>query len=65
MRRFLKKVVSDDAPGEAAAVLREVARLHQENRTLKKRNMRVWSLALLMGVFRRRRKRCDLSVSKY
>ena len=32
---LLEKVVSDDAPGEAAAVLREVARLHQENRTLK------------------------------
>ena len=47
---LLEKVVSDDAPGEAAAVLREVARLPQENRTLKTRNMRVWSLALLMGV---------------
>lgn len=46
---LLEKVVSDDTPGEAAAVLREVARLHQENRTLKKRNMRVWSLALFMG----------------
>lgn len=47
---LLNQVVADDAPGEAAAVLREVARLHQENTILKKRNLRVWSLALLMGV---------------
>ena len=46
---LLEKVVSDNSPGEAAAVLREVARLHQENSTLKKRNVRVWSLALFMG----------------
>ncbi len=46
---LLEKIVSDDSPGEAAAVLREVARLHQENSTLKKRNVRVWSLALFMG----------------
>jgi len=46
---LLKKIVSDDSPGEAAAVLREVARLHQENLVLKRRNVRVWTLAACMG----------------
>ena len=47
---LLEQLARDDTPGEAAAVLREVARLHQENLTLKKRNVRVWGLALVLGV---------------
>ncbi len=46
---LLKAVADDQSPGEAAAVIREVARLHQENTVLKKRNVRVWTLCLLMG----------------
>lgn len=49
-KALLEKITSDDTHGEAAAVLREVARLHQENIVLKKRNVRVWSLALFMGL---------------
>lgn len=47
---LLEKIASDNTSGEAAAVIREVARLHQENIMLKKRNLRIWSLAVLMGV---------------
>ena len=46
---ILAQIANDKTPGEAAAVLREVARLHQENITLKKRNVRVWGLALTLG----------------
>lgn len=46
---ILEHIANDTTNGEAAAVLREVARLHQENITLKKRNVRVWGLALTLG----------------
>ena len=36
--------------GEGAAVLREVARLQQENKTLKGRNLRVWSTVAVLSV---------------
>lgn len=47
---LLERVASDQTQGEAAAVLREVARLHQENKILKSRNIRVWSLAGVLGL---------------
>ena len=47
--KLLEALASDTSGGEAPAVMREVARLHQENRILKKRNVRVWTLALAMG----------------
>lgn len=46
---LLQKIATDPTEGEAAAVIREVARLHQENQTLKKRNIRIWTLCGLMG----------------
>ena len=46
---LLTQIASDDSPGEAAAVIREVARLHQENQTLKRRNLRVWGLVFALG----------------
>lgn len=37
----LDQLANDMSPGEGAAVLREVARLQQENKALKGRNLRV------------------------
>lgn len=48
--KVLEALATDSTPGEAAAVLREVARLHQENKTLKLRNLRVWLLVTALGV---------------
>jgi intracellular multiplication protein IcmL len=39
----LEQLAQDESGGEGAAVLREVARLQLENKTLKARNLRVWS----------------------
>ncbi|EIP5862314.1 DotI/IcmL family type IV secretion protein (plasmid) [Methylocaldum sp. MU1018] len=39
----LDQLANDMSPGEGAAVLREVARLQQENKALKGRNLRVWT----------------------
>jgi len=39
----LDQLASDMTPGEGPAVLREVARLHQENKALKARILRVWT----------------------
>lgn len=47
-----ESIASDMSPGEGAAVLREVARLQLENKTLKARMLRVWSaVVVLSGVF--------------
>lgn len=47
---LLESIASDQTPGEAAAVLREVARLHQENKVLKSRNIRIWSMVAVLVV---------------
>lgn len=47
----LDQLANDMSPGEGAAVLREVARLQQENKALKGRNLRVWTaVSLLSGL---------------
>jgi len=46
----LDQLASDMSPGEGAAVLREVARLQQENKALKGRNLRVWTAVGVLGV---------------
>jgi len=48
----LDRLANDMSPGEGAAVLREVARLQQENKALKGRNLRVWTaVGILSAVF--------------
>lgn len=47
---ILEALASDSSLGEAPAVLREVARLHQELRVLRTRNLRIWLLVTVMGV---------------
>ncbi len=46
----LEELANDMSEGEGAAVLREVARLQQENKTLKGRNLRVWSTVAVLSV---------------
>lgn len=46
----LEELVNDMSEGEGAAVLREVARLQQENKTLKGRNLRVWTTVAVLSV---------------
>lgn len=48
----LEELANDTSSGEGAAVLREVARLQQDNKILKSRNIRVWSaVGILSGLF--------------
>jgi intracellular multiplication protein IcmL len=46
----LEELVADSSPGPHATVIREMARLQQDNRHLKKQNLRVWSMAGLLSV---------------
>jgi len=45
----LEELTNDTSPGEYPAVLREVARLQQENKVLKKRNVRVWTAVSVLA----------------
>lgn len=48
----LDQIANDMTPGEGAAILREVARLQQENKALKVRNLRVWTaVGILSAAF--------------
>ena len=49
----LEALIADSTPGEHAAVMREMARLQQDNRHLKNQNLRIWTLAAVMalGIF--------------
>lgn len=46
----LDALIADPTPGEHAAVMREMARLQQDNRHLKRQNLRVWSVAGVLSV---------------
>lgn len=45
----LDALAGDASPGNAASVLREVARLQLENKALKGRNLRVWSAVVILS----------------
>jgi len=45
----LAKIATDPSEGEAASVLREVARMQLENAHLKRRNLRVWSANVVLA----------------
>jgi intracellular multiplication protein IcmL len=45
----LDQLANDMSMGEGPAVLREVARLQQENKVLKGRNLRVWTTVSILG----------------
>lgn len=49
-RANLEQIASDMSEGASAAILREVARLQLENKTLKGRNLRVWSTVGVLSV---------------
>jgi len=46
----LDQLINDMSLGEGAAVIREVARLQQDNKILKHRNLRVWSVVGILSV---------------